>query len=164
MHSEETPPKLDAHQGDPVIDAILKPFYRPDRILAQKVEQIDGKNCKVTFKFPAYGKTIQQLDHVSVVQMQEAVVEGLYIAIGLAVKNNPTLSNLTFEEFEKRLGDVLYVQDEASYRQKLPPESEATLTFKVLDPRLKGGLTAVTVEVDGFTRRKVTCFLTSKSS
>ena len=65
---------------------MLGDLYKPEIILAQKVEQIGPGTIKVSFVFPPYERTIQSLDHVSMSQMHEAILEGLYCSISFGMR------------------------------------------------------------------------------
>jgi len=73
-------------QKDQIVQKILGDLYKPEKILTQKVEQIGPGIIKVAFVFPPYERTIQPLDHVSMSQMHEAILEGLYCSIPLGMR------------------------------------------------------------------------------
>lgn len=153
---EEVPPQ------DPVVKETLGDLYKPEKILAQKVEQIGDGEINVTFVFPPYDRTIEPLDHVSMSQMHEAVLDGLYCSIGQAIKTGAIDTPIDFQMFQAKKLDSIYFRENFSFRKMLKANEPAELTFKVVnveEKKLRKTFYSVTVEVDGFMRGEVECLL-----
>ena len=149
-------------QQDPVVQETLGDLYKPEKILAQKVEQIGVGEIKVTFVFPPYERTIQPLDHVSMSQMHEAVLDGLYCSIGQAIKNRAIDTPIDYQMFQAKKLDSIYFRENFSFRKMLESNEPAELTFKVVnveEKKLRKTFYSVTVQVDGFMRGEVECLL-----
>ncbi len=145
-----------------IIQEILGDLYRKDKILTQRIEDVGNKKIKVIFRFPAYNRTINKLDHVSMSQMHEAVLEGLYIVVGQAIKNNVTESLIDFQTFQKRKLDMIYFRENFSFRRMLKPDEEAELFFEiseVKEKRLIRYFYSVIVKINGFIKGEVECLL-----
>src|SRR3989339_339872 len=106
-------------QKDPIVQETLGDLYKPEKILAQKVEQIGVGEIKVTFVFPPYERTIQPLDHVSMSQMHEAVLDGLYCSIGQAIKSRAIDTPIDFQMFQAKKLDSIYFRENFSFRRML---------------------------------------------
>ncbi|PJC53738.1 MAG: hypothetical protein CO029_01245, partial [Candidatus Magasanikbacteria bacterium CG_4_9_14_0_2_um_filter_41_10] len=149
-------------QQDPIVQEILGTLYKTEKILAQKVEQIGVGEIKVTFVFPPYERTIQPLDHVSMSQMHEAVLDGLYCSIGQAIKNRVIDTPIDFQMFQAKKLDSIYFRENFSFRRMLKSNEPAELIFKVVsveEKKIRKTFYSVTVEVDGFMRGEVECLL-----
>ena len=149
-------------QKDPIVQETLSDLYKPEKILAQKVEQIGVGEIKVTFVFPPYERTIQPLDHVSMSQMHEAVLDGLLCSIGQAIKNRAIDTSIDFQMFQAKKSDSIYYRENFSFRRMLKSNEPAELTFKVVsveEKKIRKTFYSVMVEVDGFMRGEVECLL-----
>jgi len=149
-------------QKDPIVQETLGDLYKPEKILAQKVEQIGVGEIKVTFVFPPYERTIQPLDHVSMSQMHEAVLDGLYCSIGQAIKSRAIDTPIDFQMFQAKKLDSIYFRENFSFRRMLKSNEPAELTFKVVsveEKKIRKTFYSVMVEVDGFMRGEVECLL-----
>ena len=149
-------------QKDPIVQETLGDLYKPEKILAQKVEQVGAGEIKVTFVFPPYERTIQPLDHVSMSQMHEAVLDGLYCSIGQAIKNRAIDTPIDYQMFQAKKLDSIYFRENFSFRKILKTNEPAELTFKIVnieEKKMRKTFYSVTVEVDGFMRGEVECLL-----
>lgn len=149
-------------QIDPVVQETLSDLYKPEKILAQKVEQINDSEIKVTFVFPPYERTIQPLDHVSMSQMHEAVLDGLYCSIGQAIKSRAIDTPIDYQMFQAKKLDSIYFHENFSFRRMLKANEPAELIFKVVnveEKKIRKTFYSVTVKVDGFMRGEVECLL-----
>ncbi|HBB04152.1 TPA: hypothetical protein DCZ39_04645 [Patescibacteria group bacterium] len=75
-------------------------------------------------------------DHVSIVQMQLAIVQGLFTSIGFAIKQNGVNSPMSYETFLLNREHTLYRRDERTMRKKLKFKEKCYLIFK-LQPVIK---------------------------
>jgi len=149
-------------QQDPVVQETLGDLYRPEKILAQKVEQLGDKEFKITFVFPPYERTIKPLDHVSMSQMHEAVLDGLYCSIGQSIKNRAIDTPIDFKTFQANKLDSIYFRENFSFRKMLKANEPAELKFKVVNvekKKIQKTFYAVTVQINGFMRGEVECLL-----
>ena len=149
-------------QQDPVVKETLGDFYKPEKILAQKVEQIGDGKFKVTFVFPPYERTLKPLDHVSMSQMHEAVLEGLYCSIGQAIKNRAIDTPIDFQSFQTNKPNAIYFRENFSFRKMLEANEPAELTFEVVnveEKKISKIFYSITVKINGFMRGEVECLL-----
>ena len=149
-------------QKDPIVQETLGDLYKPEKILAQTVEQLGDGEFKVSFVFPPYERTIQPLDHVSMSQMHEAVLDGLYCSIGQAIKNRAIDTPIDFQTFQANKLDSIYFHENFSFRKMLKANEPAELTFKIVnveEKKMRKTFYSVTVQVDGFMRGEVECLL-----
>ncbi len=145
-----------------LIQEILGTLYKLEKILAQKVEEIGIGEIKVTFVFPPYERTIHPLDHVSMSQMHEAVLDGLYCSIGHAIKSNAINIPIDYQMFQAKKLDSIYFRENFSFRRMLKANEPAELTFKVVsveEKKIRKAFYSVIVKVDGFMRGEVECLL-----
>lgn len=149
-------------QKDPAIQEILGDLYKSKKILAQKVEQISADEYKIEFVFPPYERSLQIPDHVSMAQMHEAILDGLFCSIGLAIKNRAIDTLIDFQTFKNKLYNAIYFRENFSFRKMLKVNEPAELTFKVAnveEKTIRKTFYAITVKVDGFMRGEVECLL-----
>jgi hypothetical protein len=118
-------------QKDHVVEEILGDLYKPEKILAQKVEKVGVGEIKVTFVFPPYERTIQPLDHISMSQMHEAVLEGLYCSIGQVIKDHDIDTPIDFQMFQAKKLDTIYFRENFSFRKMLKANEPAELTSRL---------------------------------
>lgn len=147
---------------DPIVQETLGDYYKPEKILAQTVEQISEGEYKITFVFPPYERTIEPMDHVSMLQMHEAVLEGLFCSIGQAIKNGGFETPIDYEQFQGYKENAIYFRENFSFRKMLKPNEPANLTFKIVkveEKKLGKAFYSVTVKIDGFMRGEVECLL-----
>jgi len=147
---------------DPIVQENLGNLYKQEKILAQKVEQISEGEFKITFKFPPYERTIQPLDHVSMSQMHEAVLDGLYCSIGQAIKNQAIDTPIDFQTFQENKLDSIYFRENFSFRRMLKANEPAELTFRVIkveEKKIRKTFYSITVQIDGFMRGEIECLL-----
>ena len=163
MSGENPGVDQDPQRGqDPVVREILGDLYKAEKIFAQKVEHLGAGEIKVTFVFPQYERTVEPLDHVSMSQMHEAILEGLYCCIGEAIKSGAMETPIEFESFQANKSRAIYFEEKFSFRKMLKANEPAELKFKVInveEKRLLKSFYAVTVKIDGFMRGEVTCLL-----
>jgi hypothetical protein len=145
---------------DIIIQEILGDLYKPEKILTQSIA-FNNESVKITYSFPPYERTIQSMNHVSMSQMHEAILEGLYCTIGLAIKNR-TITVIDFQTFlEKRL-DTIYYRENFFFRKMLKANNPADLIFSITDvseKKLRKTFYSVTIQVSGFIRGETECLL-----
>lgn len=149
-------------QLDPTVKEILGDLYKSEKILARKVEELETGGVAVTFVFPTYERTIAALDHVSMSQMHEAVLEGLYCAIGTAIKKGEGTLPIDFATFQANKLNAIFYQEKFSFHTMLKANEPAQLTFKVSyvgEKKARREYYSVIVTVDGFMRGEVECLL-----
>ncbi len=149
-------------QQDPIIQEILGDLYKPEKILAKKVEQVSEGEFKITFEFPPYDRTIEPLDHVSMSQMHEAVLDGALCAIGQVLKNQSIKTNLDYQEFMDRRQDIIYYRENFSFRKMLKANESTELIFQIVnveEKKLRRTFYSATIKIDGFMRGEIEALL-----
>lgn len=114
---------------------VLGGFYKPNEIITQDIQAIGDpldRNFQVTQVYPPYKRTLKPLDHVSGVQMHEALFEAGYCAIALALENRslPTVP-LSIEEFIKQEPRVIFLAENLRYRQMLRANEPTHLSIRI---------------------------------
>lgn len=107
--------------------------YKEELILTRKIEIIWENLFKVEFAFPVYNMVTGELpnEHVSIIQMQLAIIQWLFMAFGFAIKQKGANSPMSYETFLLNRGEALYRRDEKTMRKKLKFNEKAYLIFKV---------------------------------
>lgn len=131
----------------PEIWDIIWTLYKDDQILARKVEVLGENVFKIEFVFPEYNLWKVIPDHVSIVQMQFALVQGLFTAIGFAIKQNGIDSPISYETYILNRPNTLYRRDERTMRRKIKFDERSYLIFKV-NPIIKKGTTIYSIMID----------------
>ncbi len=147
---------------DSIVQEILGDLYKQEKILAQKVEQIGDNKFKVTFEFPPYDRTIEPLNHVSMSQMHEAILDGALCSIGQALKNKSVETDLGYQEFMNRRQDTIYYHENFSFRKMLKANEPAELTFQIVsveEKKLRRTFYSVTIKIIGFMRGEIEALL-----
>jgi len=146
---------------DELINEVLGGFYQPERIHTTHVEPRTNLICDVTFEFPPYERTVQDMGHAGMSQMHEGLVEGLYCVIGNAIRKGAIQKPISFQAFLARRKDALFVRESLTFRRQLREKEPATLTLSITDVqrKMRGKYYAVIVAVQGFLRGEVECWL-----
>lgn len=149
-------------QQDPTIAEILGTYYKPEKILAQAIEKVSANKYKISYFFPTYERTINPQGHVSMSQMHEAIMEGLYCSIGEAIREGTLNIGIDMETFLKKRSEAIYFREEFSFRQMLKENEPAELTFEIIkveEKTLVKKFYSITIRVSGFIRGEVECLL-----
>lgn len=149
-------------ETDQIVDEMLGDLYKPECILAQSVEVSGNGEYTITFEFPVYERTINPLDHVSMSQMHEAVLEAAYCVIGDHIKNQKVELPIDFEKFKASKLDAIYAQESFTFKKMLKAGEPAELTCKVsrvMDVTYGREFHGVVLEFDGFMKGSATCLL-----
>ncbi len=147
---------------DPIVEEFLCDIYKPEKIFAQKIEQKNEGEVSVTFVFPEYERTIRPIDHVSMAQMHEAVMEGLYCAIGHAIRNKYIDAPINYNHFQENKMNSIYFRENFSFRRMLKANEPSELTFKIIkveEKKIRRSFYSITVQVKGFIKGEVECLL-----
>lgn len=125
--------------------------YREDLLLARNVEILWHNLFKIEFVFPTYNMIKWELNeennHVSIIQMQLAIVQWLFTAIGMTIKQNWISSPMSYETYLLNRGNVLYRRDQRTMRKKLKFNEKSSLIFKV-NPIIKKWWTIYSIMID----------------
>ncbi len=148
-------------------EQILGSFYKPEVIHTKSVERIGKGKVKVMYAFPDYHRTIVDMGHVGMSQMNEGLVEGLYCAIGYAIEEGHLNVEANIQSFIRRMAEALFMKQNISFRKMLKPQEQATLIITVTEQvqeKIRGQYYAVVSHIDGFMRGEVECWLPKKES
>ena len=130
------------------VQEIIWSVYKWDDILTRNAEILWKNLFKIEFIFPEYKITKDTSTHVSIVQMQLAIVQWLFLSIGLYIKQNGDNSPLNFETFLRNRANAIYRRDERTMRKMLNFNEKYYLIFKI-QPIIKKwtNLYSITTEV-----------------
>lgn len=131
----------------PEIRDIIGTLYKDDQILAKNVEVLGNNVFKIEFLFPEYNLWKVMPDHVSIVQMQFALVQGLFIAIWFGIKQNGVNSPMSYETYILNRPNTLYRRDERTMRKKITFGERCYLIFKV-NPIIKKWKSIYSIMID----------------
>lgn len=146
---------------DPLITEVLESLYKPGKILAQQVEELKPRQCRITFVFPPYDRTIKAVEHISAVQMHEAILEGLLCTIGTTIQNG-FLPEIDFSTFLKRRLETLFIRENLTFRRMIKPNEEVELTFTITqvgEKQFSKTYHSVVVSIAGFLQGEIECCL-----
>ena len=73
------------------------------------------------------------LEHVSANQINEAIMEGTYLVIGLAIKSGKFPDSITFEDFLKNRTIALYRGLNVKYKSQIKLGEICSLVFTLGD-------------------------------
>ncbi len=136
-----------------LIGEILGGLYKPEEILSQDLSIIDHEKYQVTFVFPLYERTVEQLYHVSNVQIAAAKTEGLYLAIGCAIKEGLVEGMETYEDFINNRPSYLLYKENITYRKMLEFNKPYALTFSINEiglKKIRKTFKSVKIKISGF--------------
>ncbi len=148
----------------PEVREILGTLYKEDQVFAKKIEILGNNLFKIEFVFPKFESIKIEWDHVSIVQMQLALVQWLFTAIWLAIRQNGVNSPMSYETYLLNRANTLYRRDERTMRKKLKFNEKSYLIFK-LQPVIKKWkniysiITDIIKDKDTFLDGKVECVL-----
>lgn len=142
-------------------DRILGSLYKPEVIHTKAVERIDTKKVKVTYVFPPYQRTLKDMGHVGMSQMNEGLVEGLYCAIGYAIEHGDIQTTADIESYIRSMAKALFIRQDISFRTMLKAGDRAELFIEVAEVReaMRGKFHSVVSKITGFMRGEVECWL-----
>jgi len=150
----------------PEVWEILWSLYKTEAIYVKNIEIIWQNTFKICCKFPKYWLSIEELDHVSNVQMQAAFNQALYSAIWLAIRQQGINSPISYETFLLNRMNALYRHDERTFRKILKVWEEAFLTLQIEPFIKKWDMYAITTNFlrtnECFMHWKVECLLQDK--
>jgi acyl dehydratase len=93
-------------------------------------------------------------------QMHEAVLEGLYCCIGQAIKTRTIDMPINFETYQKKKLEAIYFRENLTFRKMLKPNEPAELTFEIIgvtEKKIRRTFYSVTIRINGFMRGEVEC-------
>ena len=142
--------------SDIYIRDILETFYKSDKIFARNLRILDEDwKIEVTFYIPEYQKSKEHLWHASANQIHEAIMEGVYLAIWVAVDKWRFLNlegPVTYEDFLKLRAVALYRWVETKHKKEVNQMETVTLTFWIKPndiKEVKSRFSTVTVSFTG---------------
>ena len=142
--------------------AILGSGYKEEKIHTHSIVPLGNATVEATFVFPPYDRSLRDLDHVGVSQMHEALVEGLYCAVGYALERGEITLPFDLQTFiQTKMQASLFMREQLSFRKLIKPGEEArlTLTVTAIQEKMHGKYISVTVSIQGFMRGEAECWL-----
>lgn len=130
----------DIIEMSPEVREIIGSLYKEDQLLAKSIEILWDNVYKIKFFFPEYKLSKDKLDHVSINQMGQALVQWLFLSFGLSIKQNWANSPMSYDTFLLNRNNALYRRDQRTMRKKLRSEEDAYLIYQVI-PFIKKGNT-----------------------
>ena len=135
------------------IPKVLRTFYHPDALMTTGAVSHGFGRVTVYFCFPTYARSIQDMGHVSSIQITAAVIEGGYCALEDALGSNLLPAPATSEWFYDSLSKWLALRLNILFRKAQNAGEPTSLDFRVLDigiQRLRRRQLSATIEFDGF--------------
>lgn len=133
------------------IHEILGGLYKVGTILARNIKDVWWGEMEVDFVFPEYNRTLLPLAHVSANQINEAIMEGSYLVIGLAIKQGKFPVSITFDDFLKHRTVALYRSLNVKYKQQIKSGEIHSLIFKLGDIKnVRWKFSTIEVHFSGF--------------
>lgn len=146
---------------------ILEHFYKKDKILTQNFVEIEKNIFEATFIFPPYDRTPEtvgeKMGHVSMVQMNAALLEALGCAVGLLLQKGYPFP-FSLQEFLDEAAFALFRRQNIIYRKQVEVGESAKLRIeiaKVIDVKK---FYKIITKVDGFIKGEVECLWVSKGN
>ena len=150
----------------PKVWEILWSLYKTEAIYVKNIEIVWQNTFKVCCKFPKYWLSIEELDHVSNVQIQAALNQALYSAIWLTIRQQWMDSPISYETFLYNRMNVLYRHDERTFTKMLKPWEEAFLILEIEPVIKKWNMYAITTQLlkakECFLYWEIECLLQDK--
>lgn len=146
----------------PDMNSILKDIYHQDTLLTTKVEKIDNRTFEIHFVFPKYLKTVAELKHVSMLQMQEAILEGLTCCGGWVLRENIFSVNFDYDSFKKEGANILLYKENITFKKLLQFNEPAFLEFhfnSVEEIQIKRNFYSFKIGLKGFIVGELECLI-----
>lgn len=142
-------------------ERILGSLYKPECILTKAVEKTGKGEVKVTYVFPPYHRTLEDLGHIGMSQIQEGIIEGLYCAVGYAIDSGDIETTVSIEKYIRNLAHAIFRHENITFQKMLTAGEEAELIFHINDvqQKLRGDYYIVTLDIQGFLRGEVKCLM-----
>lgn len=141
---------------------ILYNIYHKDTLLTQKVEQIEDKVFIIYYVFPTYSKMILKLPHVSMLQMHEALLEGLYCCFGKVLKDKIFPIEYNYDSYIKDSLHVIYFKENLRFTKLIKANKEVYLVFSVKNighKKIAKSFYSGIVGIDGFVIGEIECLI-----
>jgi hypothetical protein len=145
---------------------VLGGYYQEEHIHTRHVASCDlpngNKALRISMAFPPYKRTLRDQGHVGMSQMHEGLVEGLYCVVADAIMRGVIEAIQDLEIFvASQMKDCLFMREELTFRRMLKANEEGSLTLSVrsVGEALRQRYHSIIIEVDGFMRGEVECWL-----
>jgi len=151
-----------AKEGSDTFDPkrILKGVSKQDRIFAEKIERIRHGEYKISYTFPAYSRTVDSLDHISMVQMHGALLEGIYCTLDCALRKEETEFSLDHQIFREEAYQALFIREAFTFREMVQPNELTELNIEIKEVGTRNfqqEYHSVTFATAGFLRGECEC-------
>lgn len=148
-----------------IIEFALGGLFNDSSILAQSVQLLRGSVVRVTFIFPPYLRTVEDLGHISANQINEAIIEGMNCAIAQLIAEDVLDLPVSLNWYRKHWADWIVSRQFIEYRKMLRPYQPAALEFEVsaIERRkFRREFYCLTMAVDGFVRGEIDWLIESR--
>lgn len=150
----------------PEVWEILWTLYREEEILVKDIEVLSKTEYKVRCVFPKYLKTKVAPDHVSMLQMTEAIMHGAFMVLWFYIKNNPDKVPFDFQKFLQNRMKAKYLEDHRRFIKEIKSGEDAYLIFDVESIVKKQKFYIASMKLkwnkETFARGEVRCLLEDK--
>lgn len=155
-----TPPQIEK-KGKTYIPEVLSSHYKAEKIHTCHVETVDEHTIRSTFVFPEYDRTVESLGHVSMAQMHEGLMEGLYACVQHTFETGALNTDIDRSNFVQNAMHSIYKYESIEFVEMLQSEEAATLSIclKSVEESNSARFKKATFEVDGFMKGTVVCLL-----
>lgn len=145
---------------------ILKDIYKLENILLERVEEKREKEYLIFFKFPEYSKTNFPLRHVSMLQMHEAILEGLTCCSGIIFKRKIFSIDFNYRDcFAKGGNNLLYYREDIKFVKLIKCNTNVSLTFifkSITKSKEFDKFYSAIIELEGFVKGTIECLIRTK--
>lgn len=149
---------------------ILKDFYYDEFILTKDINFIENSLLRVSFYFPEYKRSKISLsgNHVSVNQMNEALVEWMYLVVWFfllqdkeAVSKSIWSKEVSFDfnTFVNEMWSAIYRRDVRKFSQMLQTKNTYQLDFFIKEFKRKKHILSVTIWYSWFVNGETECII-----
>ncbi len=143
--------------GD-ILEIALGGLFREESILTRSLRSLAGGVVEVSFIFPDYERTVDDLGHVSANQINEAIVEGMNCSIAQAIAEGRFPLPVDLQWYRAHWSDWIVSRQFVEYRKMIQPAQVARLQFSILGVELKSfkrEFYRLTMGLNGFLRGEV---------
>jgi galactitol-specific phosphotransferase system IIC component len=147
-----------------LIEVVLFSFYKKEVVhlkMATKKESSVDIEYNFEFIFKEYTRTLENLGHVSMAQIHEAIMEAMYIIAADFIKNS-TEKIFTIDDFKIKMKNAIYYKEEITFKKMLDQDTPVQLGASIIkfgEKKSKNNFYIMKVSFSGFIKGEVTCLL-----
>ena len=161
--------QFNSREEQSLLPEVLTRVYKRESLLTYSANYLGNGRATVNFLFPSYSRTVNEIDHVSAMQITGCIIEGWYCAVEDGLYSGRLPSACTQDWFYSAcsMNQWLMTRMDVVFRKTLVYGTITPLDFSIVDvslQRFRKTLLSVTVSYDGFVSGEMTSVIKPPSN